>query len=535
MKLLSILILIFVVIHSNAQVAINTTGANPHPSAMLDIQSNNRGFLPPRMNYDAIKAIQSPAIGLQVFDTTYRCLRYYNGTKWIKLVGEVLNPTAPTGEFAVYGDGAGNMIYAQATAADSEGNIYTAGQFAGTAKFDHITLSTSPTTRDAFVVKYNNNGNVVWAKQFGGTWSDNFQDVAVVDGNVYVGGEYGSSNFMIGNTTFQNAGGTDVMLVKLDANGNVLWAAQANGPGTDELASVVVDPAGAVYVTGDYTGTHISLTSFYTITNAGVRDAFVAKYSPDGVVQWLKQIGGTGDDKIEDLVFYNNTLAGAGWFNSPTMTINGFTITNASSRYDVLVFKMNPANGLSSWVERYGGAEASEWANSLTVDNFNYLYLVGAYEWGTAQIGTTSLPNLGSRDGLLMKIQSNTVYSAYAINSPASEEIYEITWAKNHLYLTGTIFNGTQLNVVNKLYSIENRGSNAEIFISRLSSQLINSTASQWMMQHGSTEGDYALGLAADPQQSNIYLTGRCDGTPASLGNMTLYNGGYYLWRHTPQ
>lgn len=45
-----------------AQIGIGTL--NPHESSILDIQSSNRGFLPPRMNYSDIQNIQAPADGL---------------------------------------------------------------------------------------------------------------------------------------------------------------------------------------------------------------------------------------------------------------------------------------------------------------------------------------------------------------------------------------------------------------------------------------------------------------------------------------
>ncbi|HEX8332428.1 MAG TPA: glycosyl hydrolase family 28-related protein [Segetibacter sp.] len=65
-----------------AQVSINNNGKAPDSSAMLDITSTNKGFLPPRMSHAAILAIKSPAVGLTVYDSTLKKTVFFNGTEW---------------------------------------------------------------------------------------------------------------------------------------------------------------------------------------------------------------------------------------------------------------------------------------------------------------------------------------------------------------------------------------------------------------------------------------------------------------------
>ncbi len=65
-----------------AQIAINTDGSATDASAMLDIKSSDKGFLPPRMVADSITAISDPAVGLTVYNTTSHKLVYYDGTQW---------------------------------------------------------------------------------------------------------------------------------------------------------------------------------------------------------------------------------------------------------------------------------------------------------------------------------------------------------------------------------------------------------------------------------------------------------------------
>lgn len=62
--------------------SINQSGNPPHPSAGLDVDFNDRGMLIPRMTEAERDSIQSPALGLQIFNTTTNCLNLWSGTTW---------------------------------------------------------------------------------------------------------------------------------------------------------------------------------------------------------------------------------------------------------------------------------------------------------------------------------------------------------------------------------------------------------------------------------------------------------------------
>jgi uncharacterized protein (TIGR02145 family) len=70
-------------IFSFAQVSIGTS--TPNASAILDVNSNEKGFLPPRMTTTARNAITSPAVGLTIYNTDLKCWDTYNGKRWINL------------------------------------------------------------------------------------------------------------------------------------------------------------------------------------------------------------------------------------------------------------------------------------------------------------------------------------------------------------------------------------------------------------------------------------------------------------------
>ncbi len=78
-----IIILIFILTSFNgiiAQSGINTN--NPDTSAILDVFSTNKGFLPPRLTTEQRNAIANPTAGLMIYNTTVNCLQWWNGTVW---------------------------------------------------------------------------------------------------------------------------------------------------------------------------------------------------------------------------------------------------------------------------------------------------------------------------------------------------------------------------------------------------------------------------------------------------------------------
>lgn len=88
-KLVKSIIFLFIVatvfpgISAHAQVSISSDGSDPDPSAMLDVKSSDKGFLPPRMSTAQIYAISSPAEGLLVYNTDLKKIQVFDGTNWI--------------------------------------------------------------------------------------------------------------------------------------------------------------------------------------------------------------------------------------------------------------------------------------------------------------------------------------------------------------------------------------------------------------------------------------------------------------------
>jgi len=103
-------------VDASAQVGINSGTGDPHPSSALDVDFDNRGFLPPRLTPTQRDQITNPATGLQIYNTESNCINYYNGTSWFEVCGICL-PGIPSTPSAI--QGAAQLL------AQSSGNIYT--------------------------------------------------------------------------------------------------------------------------------------------------------------------------------------------------------------------------------------------------------------------------------------------------------------------------------------------------------------------------------------------------------------------------
>lgn len=142
---------------------------------------------------------------------------------------------------------------------DSQGNIYLTGWTLGELE------GKNSGSYDAWVAKYDSNGNQVWIQQFG-TSGDDASLGITVDSN--------DNLFLTGYTDKDlgacNAGSSDVWVAKYDSNGNPLWIQQFGSSDADAASKVTVDNAGHVYVTGSTEG---SLGSI----NNGSFDTWIAK------------------------------------------------------------------------------------------------------------------------------------------------------------------------------------------------------------------------------------------------------------------
>ncbi|MEM7392427.1 MAG: hypothetical protein AAF492_08760, partial [Verrucomicrobiota bacterium] len=174
---------------------------------------------------------------------------------------------------------------------DSAGNLIVVGVFQGTEDFDPgpgVTNLTSSGLRDTMVLKFDLAGNILWAKKLG-SFQDNIPFLVDLDssGNVYVSGFFNSTLDVDpgpGTSNLVHNAGNDTYVVKLDANGDLVWGFAIAGSGQDSPAAMAVNND-RVFLSGFAVNTTADLdpgpgTQNYTAGAAAV--TFLALYDTDG-------------------------------------------------------------------------------------------------------------------------------------------------------------------------------------------------------------------------------------------------------------
>jgi hypothetical protein len=196
----------------------------------------------------------------------------------------------PTGNYlwaARYGDS--QVQEASGIAVDAEGNVVITGNNEGVLDFGNGTPLTTAGLADIFVAKFDPTGKALWAKDYGDPTTQSGQSVAVdAQGNIgLTGNMQGTTNFGPGVLT--SAGMDDLFVAKLDPSGNTLWS-QRYGDATEQFGwFVAFDPSGDVVVTADFQGT-IDVGKG-PLVSAGAYDVLLAKLDPNGNAIFGKRWG----------------------------------------------------------------------------------------------------------------------------------------------------------------------------------------------------------------------------------------------------
>lgn len=183
---------------------------------------------------------------------------------------------------------AGDYPTANSIKLDSENNIYIAGAFAGELDFDisaenEFILSAYFSAQDIFVLKLDNDLNIVWVRNMGGTVQYEARAMALdSNDNVYTTGTFMGGfpgDFDPGPPLYPLTAGSglDVFISVLDSDGIFVDAEAIIGNGNDRGNDIVLDNAGNIYLTGNFTY-DIKKYSVFDIDSNGEMDGFLFKF-----------------------------------------------------------------------------------------------------------------------------------------------------------------------------------------------------------------------------------------------------------------
>jgi len=259
--------------------------------------------------------------------------------------------------------------------------------------------------RDSFIARFDSAGNHLFSARFGDGSEDLARTVAIgPTGQMAIAGYFEDAiNFGGGN--LNSAGDLDTFVAVFDASGNHVWSQSFGDTGDDRAYDLAFDATGNLYVGGRFEGA-IDFGGG-TLTSAGQRDAFLAKFGPAGNHLWSQHYGDGQEQFIRGLAVDPNTgdVVVAGYAEG-TFSVGGGSLTSQND-LDVWVAKLTSA-GTHVWSAIYGGND-DQFSRDLDIDPLGNIVFAG-YGFDTPDFGGGPLPNAGSRDAFVVKLNPDGVH-----------------------------------------------------------------------------------------------------------------------------
>ena len=347
--------------------------------------------------------------------------------------------------------------------------------------------------QEGFIAKISSAGYAQWAAPISATGTDIVNGIAIdSNNNIYVAARYsGTCTIYNGDRsiykTISQIGSDDVVLIKYNTAGQVLWTSTIGGVEADNTAGVSTDGAGNVYVAGTYraamTAYNADGTAYYSLTNAdstGVNDAFVAKYDGSGTALWLINIAvkSRGDDVFSTLID-----------SSGSIYVYGSTV--ASKVYDsygreMFTLGLEGAGTTTAYVIKYQETDLVSYS--------------GAYDDGYA-VGVAA----GTADGgySYSAAVQTTYNNAYKLGLRARTDATVAGKTRGFLGLSGEVYSATAT-----LQTLYDAGYSVGL-ANRATQAAANQTVAypSALIRAGSTGADAGMAVAKD-SQNNIYVLG---------------------------
>lgn len=340
---------------------------------------------------------------------------------------------------------------------DNQGNVVISGYFQGTVEFGDFTL-TSQGGFDMVVAKINSEGNVLWAKNYGGTGHDGGNEITIgIDNKILVGAQ--------SNGTFEgiaNTGSQDAYLLSLDENGNIEWIQAIKGGGIARAKAIEVDNLGNVYIGGDFLNNTYIENNGVTIEfeEFGDRDAYLASFTANGLYRWSKSWGNDGVDFCKGIVITSqNELYAVGQFQQ-IVSFNEDTLTSVNGSKDLFVWKIQN-NGDTTWLRHISSSEKLSGAEVAVDIEDNLIFGLGITSTTNFQIGDSNYTTVNSCGGIrcpvLIKYHKDGNNIDYlSANHSYDGRFGEISISNNTAYIDCEIIGGSYTFGNNTITTLNN-------------------------------------------------------------------------------
>ncbi|MBK9254950.1 MAG: T9SS type A sorting domain-containing protein [Saprospiraceae bacterium] len=391
-----------------------------------------------------------------------------------------------------------------ALAQDEVGNIYDLTNFMGTVAVSNEITFTSSGSGDILIRKSTALGLLVWIKKIGGNRVDTGYDiVSDAAGNVYVAGTYMDTLRIADQIALIGDARPGGFVLKLDTDGNLLWALRLESSVSAVVKSLTLDKTGDLIVAGNFEGILDADQGdqFVPLSSAGNADIFYAKYNTSGALIWAYK---TGSTDIENLTQIITDTAGhiyiTGEFRAPlTIDVGSEPITILPSGLtDAFLIKFD-GDGVAEWAKAIGGVGFDS-GYGIAVDPQNHILLTGRYANTVNFNGIENNPaairtSKGSWDGFVLKLtQEGEFVWVTSIGGTSNDQGRSITTNNNGIIYVSGMFRDT--------VDFDNHSVNSEVSASAGGDDIFYLI----LNQDGTYNDHFAIGGVANEQITDVML-----------------------------
>lgn len=413
--------------------------------------------------------------------------------------------------------GEGDVAHETSTdiATDAAGNSYVTGYYtSATISFGSFVLTNSQSGKaDIFIVKYDADGNVLWAKSAGGDKDDYSYAIALDDnGNCYIVGSFISYSIYFDallcyktSPTYTNSDG---FIAKYSSSGNATWAKGAYGMYNESVADVAIDANGNCFVTGCFISPALSFDNLFIVLSPGESKCiFIAKFDSAGNEIWVKIAGNSGADVSKSISVdaHGNSVI-AGDFTSAQIAFDSLQVSNSNpSGSDIFIAKYDSA-GNPVWVKSAGNS-LEEIVLDVSMDSIGNTYTTGYFTSNTFSFGSIVLTNTQSIFSDLFIVKHDTTGNVIWAKSAggSNDEIAHaiVTDRGGNSYIAGEFSSATLVFGTTTLTNVNYSLGYKDCFVAKYDS----SGNALWVKQAAGVYSEAGIGVGID-STGNSYITG---------------------------
>lgn len=270
-------------------------------------------------------------------------------------------------------DGNSGSAYVLGMVDDNQGNFYTLGKVGHAAEFFGNNLSNG-----FFISKQKSSGAIEWINQLPDLYTSggeigNVICIDTISEHLFITFPI-DSDFVLPNDETIIAGDGSILILKYNLEGQFIWAIHENA-NIDDL-SIITDQSGNIILTGIFSNT-INISN-NDLVSLGEKDGFIAKYSTEGNLMWVKQAGGEGTEYIAITSTYEDDIYFTGEFLSRNITIG-----NTTNKYHVgdghIIFSKLNSSGDVEFMKLLGSGEneGNCWPTGIASDINGNIFVKG--------------------------------------------------------------------------------------------------------------------------------------------------------------